>query len=222
MSSAIKLEGVTVDFDGHIALSNINLELNAKSVAVIGVNGSGKSTFARLLNGLVKPTAGTITVDGNKPDVSNVGFVFSNPDLQIVMPTVYEDVAFSLTKQKLSKDEVRSRVEAALRMVGLFELQESNCHTLSSGQKQLLAIASSMVREPKVLVADEPTTLLDLPNTKLITEVLHKLNLGQLVLITHDLELAATCQEVVWFEKGVVRKVGKPKTVIAEYVSPFK
>lgn len=222
MSSAIKLEGVTVDFDGHVALSNINLELNAKSVAVIGANGSGKSTFARLLNGLVKPTAGTITVHGNKPDVSNVGFVFSNPDLQIVMPTVYEDVAFSLTKQKLSKDEVRSRVEGALRIVGLFELQESNCHTLSSGQKQLLAIASSMVREPKVLVADEPTTLLDLPNTKLITGVLHKLNLGKLVLVTHDLELAATCQEVVWFEKGVVRRSGKPKTVIAEYVSSFK
>jgi len=222
MSSAIKLEGVTVDFDGHVALSNINLELNAKSVAVIGANGSGKSTFARLLNGLVKPTAGTITVHGNKPDVSSVGFVFSNPDLQIVMPTVYEDVAFSLSNQKLSKDEVRSRVEAALRMVGLFELQESNCHTLSSGQKQLLAIASSMVREPKVLVADEPTTLLDLPNTKLITGVLHKLNLGQLVLVTHDLELAATCQEVVWFEKGLVRKSGKPKTVIAEYVSSFK
>jgi biotin transport system ATP-binding protein len=222
MSSAIKLEGVTVDFDGHVALSNINLELNAKSVAVIGANGSGKSTFARLLNGLVKPTAGTITVHGNKPDVSSVGFVFSNPDLQIVMPTVYEDVAFSLTKQKLSKDEMRSRVEAALQMVGLFELQESNCHTLSSGQKQLLAIASSMVREPKVLVADEPTTLLDLPNTKLITGVLHKLNLGKLVLVTHDLELAATCQEVVWFEKGVVRRSGKPKTVIAEYVSFFK
>ena len=222
MSSAIKLEGVTVDFDGHIALSNVSLELNAKSVAVIGVNGSGKSTFARLLNGLVKPTAGTISVEGNKPDVSNVGFVFSNPDLQIVMPTVYEDVAFSLTNQKLNKDEVRSRVEAALRMVGLFELQESNCHTLSSGQKQLLAIASSMVREPKVLVADEPTTLLDLPNTKHVTGVLHKLNLGQLVLVTHDLELAATCHEVVWCEKGLGRKVGKPKTVIAEYVSSFK
>lgn len=222
MPSAIKLEGVTVDFDGHIALSNVSLELTSKSVAVIGVNGSGKSTFARLLNGLVKPTAGTISVGGNKPDVSKVGFVFSNPDLQIVMPTVYEDVAFSLTNKKLSKDEVRSRVEAALRMVGLLELQESNCHTLSSGQKQLLAIASSMVREPKVLVADEPTTLLDLPNTKLMTEVLHKLNLEQLVLVTHDLELAATCQEVVWFEKGVVRKAGKPSTVIAEYVSSFK
>jgi biotin transport system ATP-binding protein len=111
---SIKLENVTVGFDGHIALSDISLELTSKSVAIIGTNGSGKSTFARLLNGLVKPTSGNVTVSGKAPDVTNVGFVFSNPDLQIVMPTVYEDVAFSLTNQKLSKDEILVRVEAAL------------------------------------------------------------------------------------------------------------
>jgi len=221
MPSAIKLEGVTVEFDGHIALSNISLELKSRSVAVIGANGSGKSTFARLLNGLVKPTSGSVAIAGTKPSVSEAGFVFSNPDLQIVMPTVFEDVAFSLTNQRLSKHEVRSRVEAALSAVGILELQESSCHSLSSGQKQLLAIATAMVREPKLLIADEPTTLLDLPNTKLITKVLHQLKVEQLVLVTHDLELAATCDEVVWFERGSVRKIGKPKSVIAEYVRSF-
>jgi biotin transport system ATP-binding protein len=130
-------------------------------------------------------------------------------------------VAFSLTNHKLSKHEVRSRVEAALSAVGILELQESSCHSLSSGQKQLLAIATAMVREPKLLIADEPTTLLDLPNTKLITKVLHQLKVEQLVLVTHDLELAATCDEVVWFERGSVRKIGKPKSVIAEYVRSF-
>jgi biotin transport system ATP-binding protein len=221
MPSAIKLEGVTVEFDGHIALSSVTLELTSPTVAVIGANGSGKSTFARLLNGLVKPTSGSVAIAGNKPSVSEAGFVFSNPDLQIVMPTVFEDVAFSLTNQKLSKHEVRSRVEAALSAVGILELQEINCHSLSSGQKQLLAIATAMVREPKLLIADEPTTLLDLPNTKLITKVLHQLKVEQLVLVTHDLELAATCDEVVWFERGSVRKIGKPKSVIAEYVRSF-
>ena len=221
MPSAIKLEGVTVEFDGHIALSSVTLELTSPTVAVIGANGSGKSTFARLLNGLVKPTSGSVAIAGNKPSVSEAGFVFSNPDLQIVMPTVFEDVAFSLTNQKLSKHEVRSRVEAALSAVGILELQESSCHSLSSGQKQLLAIATAMVREPKLLIADEPTTLLDLPNTKLITKVLHQLKVEQLVLVTHDLELAATCDEVVWFERGSVRKIGKPKSVIAEYVRSF-
>jgi len=221
MPRSISFNNVTVEFDGHIALSSITLELTSPTVAVIGANGSGKSTFARLLNGLVKPTSGSVAIAGNKPSVSEAGFVFSNPDLQIVMPTVFEDVAFSLTNQKLSKHEVRSRVEAALSAVGILELQETNCHSLSSGQKQLLAIATAMVREPKLLIADEPTTLLDLPNTKLITKVLHQLKVEQLVLVTHDLELAATCDEVVWFERGSVRKIGKPKSVIEDYVRSF-
>jgi biotin transport system ATP-binding protein len=221
MTLAIKLESVTVDFDGHTALSGINLTLTAKSIAVIGANGSGKSTFARLLNGLVKPTSGLVTVDGEPASTENAGFLFSNPDLQIVMPTVFEDVAFSLSNSKLSKDEVRGRVEAALTQVGLLELQESNCQTLSSGQKQLLALASNIVREPKLLVADEPTTLLDLPNTKRITKLLHSLPLEQLVIVTHDLDLAATCDEAIWFSLGAVRMCGKPKTVITEYRKAF-
>jgi biotin transport system ATP-binding protein len=221
MTSGVSFQSVTVEFDGRIALSKVNLELTSRSVAVIGANGSGKSTFARLINGLAKPTSGKVTVLGESPSVSEVGFVFSNPDLQIVMPTVFEDVAFSLTREKLSKAEVRSRVEAALSAVGILELQESNCHTLSSGQKQLLAMASAMVRSPKLFVADEPTTLLDLPNTRLITGVLHSLKVDQLVLVTHDLELAATCDEVVWFDSGAVRRVGKPKAVIAEYRKAF-
>ena len=221
MTFAIELSSVTVDFDGHTALSNVNLTLTAKSIAVIGSNGSGKSTFARLLNGLVKPTSGLVTVEGEPAGTENAGFLFSNPDLQIVMPTVFEDVAFSLSHSKLSKDEVRGRVEVALTQVGILELQESNCHTLSSGQKQLLALASNIVREPKLLVADEPTTLLDLPNTKRITKLLHSLPLEQLVIVTHDLDLAATCDEVIWFSSGSVRMRGKPKAVITEYRKAF-
>lgn len=217
MTLGIKLESVAVNFDGHTALSRVNLHLTAKTIAVIGSNGSGKSTFARLLNGLVKPSSGSVTVDGKAATTETTGFLFSNPDLQIVMPTVFEDVAFSLSNSKLSKDEVRDRVESALSQVGLLKLQESNCHTLSSGQKQLLAIASNIVREPRLLVADEPTTLLDLSNTRRITKLLHLLPLEQLVIVTHDLELAATCDEVVWFSAGEVRMQGKPKAVIAEY-----
>ena len=221
MSFGIKLQGVAVEFDGHTALSGVDLELTSKSIAVIGANGSGKSTFARLLNGLVKPTTGTVAVNGSGPSNSSAGFVFSNPDLQIIMPTVLEDVEFSLSNEKLSKDEKRSRAIAALEFVGIEELQESNCHTLSSGQKQLLAIASTIVRKPALLIADEPTTLLDLPNTKRITKLLHEIDVKQLVIVTHDLELAATCDEVVWFSEGTVKVVGKPKTVIAAYRKHF-
>ncbi len=221
MALGIKLENVTVGFDGHIALSNVSLELSAKSVAVIGTNGSGKSTFARLLNGLVKSTSGRVTVGGELPNTKEAGFVFSNPDLQVVMPTVYEDVAFSLSNEKLSKDEVRIRVEAALTEMGILELRESSCYSLSSGQKQLLALASTLVRKPRLLIADEPSTLLDLPNTKRITRLLHEIEVEQMVVVTHDLELAATCDEVVWFDAGKVRLVGKPKQVIAEYRKAF-
>ena len=217
MTFGIKLENVTVDYDGHIALSDVSLELSAKSIAVIGTNGSGKSTFARLLNGLVKPSSGKVSVNGLTPNTKDTGFVFSNPDLQVVMPTVFEDVAFSLANEKLSKAEVRSRTEETLNEVGILELQEVSCYSLSSGQKQLLALASSLVRGPSLLIADEPTTLLDLPNTRRIKKLLHSLELQQLVVITHDLELAATCQEVLWFEGGRVRKQGKPKQIIAEY-----
>jgi len=221
MTFGIKLESVAVEFDGHTALSDVSLNLTARTIAVIGSNGSGKSTFARLLNGLVKPSSGSVSIDAKPASTDTTGFLFSNPDLQIVMPTVFEDVAFSLTNQKLSKDEVRARVVDALTRVGLLELQESNCHTLSSGQKQLLALASNIVREPGLLVADEPTTLLDLPNTKRITKLLHTLPLKQLVVVTHDLDLAATCDEVVWFESGRVKSVGTPKTLIAEYRKHF-
>ena len=221
MTFGIKLESVAVEFDGHTALSDVTLDLTARTIAVIGSNGSGKSTFARLLNGLVKPTSGSVSIDGKLANTETTGFLFSNPDLQIVMPTVFEDVAFSLTNQKLSKDQVRERVLSALEQVGIIELQESNCHTLSSGQKQLLALASNLVREPALLVADEPTTLLDLPNTKRITKLLHSLPLKQLVVVTHDLDLAATCDEVVWFDGGRVKNVGTPKTLIAEYRKYF-
>ena len=133
MAPLIKLEDVTVEYDGHTALSGVNLGLISKSIAVIGANGSGKSTFVRLLNGLVKPTSGTVSVHGEKPNVSQVGFVFSNPDLQIVMPTVFEDVAFSLRSSKLSKDEVRAKVLTTLKRFGLQDLADEPAHSLSSG-----------------------------------------------------------------------------------------
>jgi biotin transport system ATP-binding protein len=222
MTAGIALENVVVEFEGHKALSNVSVELSSKSTAIIGANGSGKSTFARLLNGLVKPTSGVVRVDGTNPNTTTVGFMFSNPDLQVVMPTVLEDVEFSLSNQKMTSEEKRQKAKAVLDFVGIGHLEQSNCHSLSSGQKQLLAVASTIVRLPKLLVADEPTTLLDLPNTKRITKLLHDIDVEQLVVVTHDLDLAATCDQVVWFHEGQLRKVGNPKQVIAGYRKYFE
>ena len=218
---SIQLEGVSVGFDARLVLSEVSLELNARSTAIIGINGSGKSTFARLLNELQKPTAGSISVFGQAPSQKTAGFIFSNPDLQIVMPTVFEDVAFSLRGQKLATYEITERVFEALAKVGLLELESASCQTLSSGQKQLLAIAGAYVRKPRLLIADEPTTLLDLPNTKRITKVLHQTEAEQLVIVTHDLELAATCEQAVWFDGGNVLQAGPSKEVIAAYLAKF-
>lgn len=217
----IRLENVSVEFDTHVALSDINLELTAPTVAIIGVNGSGKSTLARLLNGLQKPTQGRVSVFGKEPSPKEVGFIFSNPDLQIVMPTVFEDVSFSLRGLKLPANEVSAKVFEALAKVGLLELENASCQTLSSGQKQLLAIAGAFVRKPKLLIADEPTTLLDLPNTKRITKVLHATEAKQLVIVTHDLELAKTCEQVVWIDAGKVAKTGSAAKVITAYLAKF-
>ena len=217
MSKDISLTNVTVAFDGNPVVRNVTFETTAKSIAVIGSNGSGKSTFARLLNGLVKPTSGEVSVYGNTPDTKQASFLFSNPDLQIVMPTVIEDVAYTLSGLKLNAAEVRSRVEAALKLVGLEDLEQANCHELSSGQKQLLALASAAVRQPRLLIADEPTNLLDLANSRRISKLLGNIPSDQLVLITHDLELAQACEEAIWFEEGVLKSVGKPTELIETY-----
>lgn len=217
----IRLDGVGVAFEGRTALTDVTLELTTATTAVIGVNGSGKSTFARLLNGLQKPTAGSISVFGEVPSQKTSGFIFSNPDLQIVMPTVFEDVAFSLRGQGLAAHQIAERVFEALAKVGLLELEDASCQTLSSGQKQLLAIAGAFVRKPRLLIADEPTTFLDLPNTKRITKVLHRSEAEQLVIVTHDLELAATCEQAVWFDAGKLKQFGTSAKVIKSYLASF-
>jgi biotin transport system ATP-binding protein len=217
VAKGISLTNVTVAFDGNPVLRNVTFESTAKSIVVIGSNGSGKSTFARLLNGLVKPTSGEVSVYGKTPDTKQASFLFSNPDLQIVMPTVFEDVAFTLSGLKLNAAEVRSRVQAALELVGLEDLEQANCHELSSGQKQLLALASAAVRKPKLLIADEPTNLLDLANARRISKLLDNIPSDQLVLITHDLELAQACEEAIWFEEGILKSVGKPTELIETY-----
>ena len=217
MSKGIILTNVTVAFDGNPVLRDVTFHSDSKSIAVIGSNGSGKSTFARLLNGLVKPTSGEVSVYGNTPDTEQASFLFSNPDLQIVMPTVFEDAAYTLSGLKLKPEELRSRVQKALELVGLEDLEPANCHDLSSGQKQLLALASAAIRKPQLLIADEPTNLLDLTNSRRIAKLLGSIPSDQLVLITHDLELAQTCDEAIWFEDGRLKQVGNPSDLVAAY-----
>lgn len=216
----IALENVSVRIDGRAVLSDVTVELAARRIAVIGANGSGKSTFARLLNGLVAPSAGTVTVHGMDPVHERrqvrrrVGFVFSNPDAQILMPTPAEDLALSLRGRE--GGEIADRVREALHAHGLAEHADAPAFSLSGGQKQMLALASVLITEPDLIVADEPTTLLDLRNTRRIGELLLAQS-AQLVLVTHDLDLAAKCDTAILFDEGRVVDLGEPTAIIETY-----
>lgn len=205
----IRLDGVTHAYGDRTVLADIDLTLTERRIGVVGVNGGGKSTLARMINGLVVPTSGTVTVDGldtrrkGAQVRRRVGFCFTDPDTQIVMPTVAEDVDFSLRRSGLDKDERRRRVAGVLERYGLAGHAEHPCHLLSGGQKQLLALAAVMVTEPDVIVADEPTTLLDLRNRALVAETFAGLP-QQLVVVTHDLDLVADFDRVVVVDGGRV------------------
>src|SRR5690606_27756793 len=157
----------------------------------------GKSTFARALNGLARPSEGDLEVAGVdvRRDVKAareaVGFLFSNPDAQILMPTPAEDIALSLKAAGVPREARAAQVLDALSRFGLAERAHQPAYSLSGGQKQLLALAAVLVRRPRVLVADEPTTLLDLGNARMIGELLTSGVAEQVAIVTHDLELAA-------------------------------
>ncbi len=218
----IRVAGVSHRYGDRLVLREVGVDLDERRVAVIGANGSGKSTFARLLNGLVLPTEGEVSVDGldTRRDGGAVrravGFVFSDPDAQIVMPTVREDVEFSLRARRLERAEVRTRVDAALAAHGLAAHADHPAHLLSSGQKQALALASVLVLEPSVLVCDEPTTLLDRRHTRRVSDLLAALP-QRVVLVTHDLDLVAGWDRVLVIDEGRVVADGTPRESVTFY-----
>jgi len=220
----ITFEDVSVTFAGDDSptLDRISLTLAEHRIGIIGANGSGKSTLARLINGLGDATSGRVLVDA--ADVARhgrdirrrVGFVFSDAENQIVMPQVRDDVAFSLRRLKLSRAERDARVDAALARFGLTDLAGNSPHTLSGGQKQLLALASVLVIEPDLIIADEPTTLLDLRNRDRIVAEFARLE-QQLIVVTHDLDILADFDRVLCLDDGQIVADGAPDEVCAHY-----
>ncbi|HEY9621673.1 MAG TPA: ATP-binding cassette domain-containing protein [Crinalium sp.] len=210
-------------FGDRPVLQNVNLSLTEKRIGIIGSNGSGKSTFARLLNGLLIPAQGQVFVDRlstrthAKAIRRQVGFVFQNPDHQIVLPTVEEDIAFGLKNLKLQPSEISKRVDDILHRYHLNEFRHHSAHLLSGGQKQLLAIASVLVMQPQYIVFDEPTTLLDLRNRLLIQQVLSELS-QTIIVVSHDLELLTDFDRVIVFEDGKIVSDDVPSIAIRDYV----
>lgn len=220
--STIEFSSVTVAFDDTVVLEDINLKLTEQRIGIIGQNGGGKSTLTRLINGLGEPSKGTVTVDHmdvakqGKKVREKVGFVFSDAENQIVMPNVRDDVAFSLRRFKLPKHERTAMVDATLERFGLAEFAERSPHTLSGGQKQLLALASVMVIDPILIIADEPTTLLDLRNRDRIKREFSSLE-QQLIVVTHDLDFLRDFDRVICIDDHRIAADGKPAEVIKFY-----
>lgn len=218
----IRFTGVSHSYGDRTVLSGVDLVLTERRIGIVGVNGGGKSTLARMINGLVVPTSGTVTIDGLDTRRKGgrirrrVGFCFTDPDTQIVMPTVAEDVDFSLRRSGMDKDERRRRVGQVLERYGLADHADHPCHLLSGGQKQLLALAAVLVTEPDVIVADEPTTLLDLRNRAMVAETFAELP-QQLVVVTHDLDLVADVDRVLVVDGGRVVVDDSPSVALDAY-----
>jgi biotin transport system ATP-binding protein len=218
----IRFENVSVQFDARRALENIDLTLTEKRIGIIGANGSGKSTFVRLLNGLQTATSGQVMVDDLDPARDgrkvrrHVGFVFQNPDNQIVYPVVEEDLAFGLKALKLPKDEINRRIDEILARYDLSDFKTHPSHLLSGGQKQLLAISGVLVMAPRYIVLDEPTTLLDLRNRNRVERAIAGLD-QTVITVSHDLDLIAGYDRVLVFENGKIVVDDSPARAIATY-----
>lgn len=218
----IELQNVSVSFGARTVLRDLTLTLTERRIALIGANGSGKSTFARLLNGLALPTTGDVVIDGlstrkKARDIrTKVGFVFQNPDNQIVMPVVEEDLAFGMKNLGFSKDTIAAKTEEILARYDLTDLREHPAHLLSGGQKQLLAISGVLVMSPQIIVMDEPTTLLDLRNKRRIARAVAALE-QTVITVTHDLDLIADYDRAIVIDEGKIFADGLPSDVIPRY-----
>ncbi|WP_332065390.1 energy-coupling factor ABC transporter ATP-binding protein [Bartonella sp. CB189] len=219
----IKFDKVTQVFGDFYALRDITVQLTEKRIAIIGANGSGKSTFVRLINGLQLPSYGFVSVDGlnTKRDAKavkrKVGFVFQNPDNQIVFPLVEEDLSFGLKNLKLSQNEITKRIDEILQRYDLQDFRNHSVHLLSGGQKQLIAISGVVAMNPDYIIFDEPTTLLDLKNKRRVTQVIEGLS-QTAIIVSHDLEFLRKFDRVLVFDKGEIVVDDVPSVAIKEYI----
>jgi biotin transport system ATP-binding protein len=218
----IRYDKVEVRFEGRMVIHPLTVTLTERRIGIIGLNGSGKTTFARMINGLVKPSSGRVAVNGfdtvaNEDDArSQSGFIFQNPQNQIILPILREDIGLGLKSRRMAKTEVATAVDAILARFGIAHLADRRAHELSGGELQLAALASVLVTEPRILVMDEPTNQLDLRNRNLVERTIHALP-EDVIVISHDLDLIAGFDRVLMFHEGRIEADGAPAEVIGRY-----
>ena len=214
--------------DEKVVLDKLNINIKEGSfTAIIGHNGSGKSTFAKHINAILLPCGGTITVCGIETSDEkklydlrkSAGMVFQNPDNQIVATIVEEDVAFGLENIAVGREEMHKRVEEALKAVNMYEHRKRAPHLLSGGQKQRVAIAGILAMQPRCIILDEPTAMLDPQGRKEVMDTILKLNREKnitIVLITHYMDEAAKADRVIVLDRGKVQFDASPREVFCQ------
>ncbi len=220
---SVVVPGIRRDDPGKVLLDGLTLELSERRIAVVGANGSGKSTLLRLLNGLRQPTAGTVRVDGHDTVTAGkqvrgiVGFVFTDPLSQLLMSTPVEDIELSLRATVRGRAKRLERARQLLDERDLGHVAHQSIYDLSGGERQLVALTSVLAVEPRIIVADEPTTLLDLRNRAQLERVFEGLP-QQVVFSTHDMGFARTAERVIVVDGGRIVADDEPGPAIDHYV----
>jgi len=210
--------------DGKEALKDINIKIdNNETIAIVGANGAGKSTLIKTIVGIFLTTQGDIIVDGEKVTKKTlssirkkVGVVFQNPDDQLFMNKVYDDIAFCPRNYNFTEEEVREKVERVMKNLDIEELSERSPNNLSGGEKRKVAIATVLSMEPSIILFDEPTSFLDPKGKRMFIETLKNINTTKII-ATHDLDMVKDiCERVIVLKKGKIMADGNPKEIFSD------
>jgi biotin transport system ATP-binding protein len=220
----IDLNAVSFTPNGAAVLHDVSLQANERRIGVVGRNGSGKTSLARILAGLVAPTSGQARIAGinvakdRKAALRNVGILFQNPDHQIIFPTVEEEISFGLTQLGQSKVEAAHNTEAMLAQFNRAHWAKAAIHQLSQGQRQLVCLMSILAMQPRLIILDEPFAGLDIPTTLHLGRVLSQLD-AHLVHITHDPQYLSDYDRVIWIDEGRIAQDGPATTITKAFVT---
>ena len=224
----INVQNITFSYNGQDeAIKNVSFSIKKGSfVSIVGHNGSGKSTLAKLLVGLLKPTSGSILIDGisiNDEQLNEirkkVGIVFQNPDNQFVGVTVRHDIAFGLENQRIKAEDMEKKVLYYAELVGMQDFLKKEPHQLSGGQKQRVAIASALAMEQDIIIFDEATSMLDPKGVKDMMGIIRKIHAHYhktILMITHDLRLASYADHMLVMKDGMLMKEGNPEVIFQD------
>ncbi|MEG0879239.1 MAG: energy-coupling factor transporter ATPase [Malacoplasma sp.] len=227
-SIAIKLDSISFSYEeGLEVLSNIAFEINDNEyVCIIGHNGSGKSTISKILMGLLKPTSGSIEVYGNKINHlnltylrKNIGIIFQNPDSQFIGLTPEDDIAFGLENLKINREEIGNIIRNVSNVIDIKDFLNVEANMLSGGQKQKVAIASILAMNPRIIIFDESTSMLDPKSKKELKDIFLDLKTKSkktIISITHDMDEVLLCDKVIVLDKGKLVKIGPPSDVFKD------